>query len=62
MIAKYPKTPKDNEKRQNKVRFNEKGNRACNNIENNLYQKIYAYMARMSGNDKCTRETFGNSL
>ena len=37
MISKYPKPPKDNEKQKNQVRFNEKGNRACNNGENNDY-------------------------
>ena len=45
MIAKCPKQTKDNEKRQNQVRFNEKGNRLCNNRENNSDQKIYAPMA-----------------
>ena len=29
MIEKCPKPPKDNEKRQRQVRFNKKGNRAC---------------------------------
>ena len=35
MIAKCPKLPKDNEKRRKQVRFNEKGNSACNNGEDN---------------------------
>ena len=39
MIAKCPKQPKDNEKRRNQVHFNEKGNRTCNNGENNSDQK-----------------------
>ena len=52
MIAKCPKQTKDNEKRRNQVRFNEKGNRLCNNRENNSDQKIYAYMTRMSGSDE----------
>ena len=51
MIAKCPKPPKDNEKRQKQVCFDEKGNRACNNSENNSDQKIYASMAGMSSND-----------
>ena len=50
MITKCPKPPKVNEKRRNQVRFNEKGNRACDNGKNNSDQKIYASMARMSGN------------
>ena len=62
MIAKFPKPPRDNEKRRKQVIFNEKGNRACDNGENNSDQKIYAYMARMSGNDECPSEKFGDSL
>ena len=50
MIEKFPKPPKDNEKRRKQVRFNEKGNRACDNGKNNSDQKIYASMARMSIN------------
>ena len=53
MIAKYPKPPKDNEKRRNQVRFKEKCNRACDRGKNNSDQKIYAFMAQMSDNDKC---------
>ena len=56
IIAKFPKPPKDNKKRQNQVCFNEKCNRACNNGKNSSDQKIYAYMSRMSGNDKCPSE------
>ena len=48
MIEKCPKQPKDNDKRRNKVRFNEKGNCAGENDENNDDHKIYASMARMS--------------
>ena len=62
LIEKFPKPPKDNEKRRKQVRFNEKGNRACNNNKNNSDQKIYVYTARMSGNDKCPSENFGDSL
>ena len=61
MIAKCTKPLKDNEKRQKQVCFNEKGNRACDKGENNDDQKIYAYMARMSGNDKCSSEKYGDS-
>ena len=62
MIAKFPKQPKDNEKRRKQVRFKEKGNRACDNGKNNNDQKIYASMTRMSGNDKCPGEHFVDSL
>ena len=40
MIAKFSK----------QVCFNEKGNRSCNNCENNSDCEIYASMARMSRN------------
>ena len=62
MIEKCPKQPKDNKKRRIHVSFNEKGNRACNNGENKNDHKIYASMARMSGNDKCPSENFGDGL
>ena len=57
MIPKCPKPPKDNEKRKNQVRFNEKGNCACDNGKNNYDHKIYASMARMYNDverKKCT--------
>ena len=62
IIAKFPKPPKDNEKWLNRVHFNEKGNRACDNGENNDGHKIYAYMARMSSNDERKSEKYGDSL
>ena len=61
MITKCPNPEKDNEKRQKEVRFNEKGNPACNNSETNSDQKIYASMARMSSNDKCSSENYCDS-
>ena len=61
MIAKCTKPPEDNEKRQMQVRLNEKGNRACDNGENNDDHKIYASMARMSGDDKSKSENYGDS-
>ena len=42
MIAKCPKPPKKNDKRRKQVRFNEKGNRACDNGEDKDDHKIYA--------------------
>ena len=61
MIAKFSKLPKDNEKRRKQLLFNEKGNRTCDNGENNDDQKIYAYMACMSSNDKRSGENYGDS-
>ena len=52
MIAKFPKPPKVNEKRRKQVRFNEKGNRACDNDKDNNDHKIYASMVRMSSDDQ----------
>ena len=52
IIAKSPKPQKDNEKRRKQVHFNEKGNRACDNSENNDDHKIYAYMAQISSDDE----------
>ena len=62
IIAKCPKPPKDNEKQQKQVHFNDKGNCACDNGENNSDQKIHASMARMSSNDKHSSENYGDSL
>ena len=61
MIAKFPKPPKDNEKRRKQVRFNEKGNRACDNSKDNDDRKIYASMARMSSDDKRKIVKYGDS-
>ena len=61
MIAKCPKPPKDNLKQLNQVRFNEKGNRSCNNGKNNSDQKIYTSMAYMSNNYLCPSENVGDS-
>ena len=61
MITKCPKPPKEKEKRPKQVRFNEKGNRACNNRENNDDHKIYASMELMSSNDERSSEKYGDS-
>ena len=62
MDAKCPKPPKYNEKQQKQVRFNETGNRACDNGENNDDHKIYASMERMSSDDEHKRVKYGDSL
>ena len=61
MIAKCPKPPKDNEKRRKQVCFNEKGNRACDNGEDNDYHKIYASMAYVSSDDERKSVKYGDS-
>ena len=45
MITKCPNPTKDNQKRRKSVRFNEKGNCACDNGEDDNDHKIYASMA-----------------
>ena len=62
MIAKCPKPQKNNEKQRKQVRFNEKGNCACDNGKNNNDHKIYASMARMSSNDERSSGNYGDSL
>ena len=47
---------------KSKYVFNEKGNHACDNSKNNSDQKIYAYIARMYGNDEFPSGNFGESL
>ena len=54
-------SPKDNEKRQNQVRFIEKGNCACEKGKNDSDKKIYASMARMSSNDEFPSGNSGDS-
>ena len=61
MIAKCPKPPKDSEKRRKSVRFNEKGNCACDNSEDNNDHKIYASMARMSSDVERKSGEYGDS-
>ena len=61
MIKKCPKLPKDNEKWQKQVHFNEKGNRACGNGEDSDGHNIYASMARMSSDDKLKSVKYGDS-
>ena len=61
MISKFPKPPKDSEKRRKSVRFNEKGNRTCDNREDENDHNIYAYMARMSSDDERKSGEYGDS-
>ena len=61
MIKKCPKPPKDNEKQRKSVRFNEKGNHACDNGEDDNDHKIYASMAQMSSDDERKSGEYGDS-
>ena len=62
MIAKCPNPPKDSEKIRNSVRSNEKGNRACDNGEDENDHKIYVYMEQMSNDDEHEIKEYGDSL
>ena len=64
-IDKFVQPPKDKKKRQNKVRFSERGNRElqkeCKNGDNDNDQRKYSSMAQMSGNEKSPSRDFGDS-
>ena len=61
-IAIHPKPHKKNEKRRKQVHFNEDFNRSCNKGKNNNNQKIYAFTACVSRNEKCPSGNFGDTL
>ena len=61
MIAKCPKPPKDSEKRRKSDKSKEKGNRACNNSDDENDLKVYASMARISSDEKRENKDYGNS-
>ena len=61
LISKYPKPPKENEKRLKKVHFSERGNCACDSSGVKV-TKICAPIERMYNNDKCSSGNIGDSL
>ena len=61
MIAKCPKPPKDSEKVRKSGKSKEKGNRACDNSDDDNDLKVYAYMAKMSSDDKRESKDYGDS-
>ena len=61
MIAKFPKPPKDSEKRRKSEKSKERGNRACDNSDDDNDLKVYASMARMSSDDKHKSKDYGDS-
>ena len=60
IIAKFPKPPKDSEKRRKSAHSNEKGNCACDNSDDDNDHKIYASMARMSSDDNRENKDYGD--
>ena len=61
MIAKFPKPPKDSEKRRKFEKSKETGNRVCDNSDDENDLKVFASMARMSNDDKCENTDYGDS-
>ena len=61
LVDKCMKPPKDNKKRRKKVLFNRASQKESENGDNNNNQKVYSYLARMSGNYKSSRRDFGDS-
>ena len=61
MIAKFPKPPKDSEKRRKSEKSKEKGNRECDNSDDDNDLKVYAPMARMSSDDNRENKYYGGS-
>ena len=61
MIAKCSKPPKESEKRRKSEKSKEKGNRACDNRDDDDELKVYASMARMSNDEKRENKDYGDS-
>ena len=61
MIAKCPKPTKDSEKRHKSERSKEKGNRACDNSNEDNDHTVYASLTRFSSHDKRERKDYGDS-
>ena len=61
MIAKCPNPPKDREKRRKSEKSKEKGNRACDNSDDENDLKVYAFVARMSIDDKRGSRDYSDS-
>ena len=61
LIAKCPKPPKYSKKRRKSDKYKEKGNRACDNSDDDNDHKIYAYMAQMYSDLKRESKDYGDS-
>ena len=61
LITKCPKPSKDSEKKRKKVSFNEKGNSAKDNSDDDDDLKVYAYMAQMSNDEVSKNKDYGDS-
>ena len=61
LVAKFPKTPKDSEKRRKSDKSKEKGDSAKDNSDDDDDLKVYASIARMSNDDKRENKDYGDS-
>ena len=61
LIAKFPKPSKEGKNKRKKVSFNEKGNSAKDNSDNDDDLKVYTSMAHMSNDDVSENKDYGNS-
>ena len=61
LIAKCPKPPKDSENRCKFDKSKKKGNRACDNSDDDNDLKVYTSMARMSNDDVSENKDYGDS-
>ena len=61
LITKCPNPSKDGEKKRKKVSFNEKGNSAKENSDDDNDLKVYASMARISNDDVSKNKDYGDS-
>ena len=61
LIVKCPKPPKDSEKKLKSDKSKEKGNRACDNSDDENDLKVYASMARTSNDDVSKNNDYGDS-
>ena len=60
LIAKFPKPPKDSEKRRKSDKAKEKGDSAKDNSDDDNGLKVYASIARMSNDDVSENKDYGN--
>ena len=61
LIAKFPKPPKDSDKRRKSDKSKEKGNSAKDNSDDDDELKVYASMAQMSNDNVSENKDYGNS-
>ena len=61
LIVKCPKPPKESEKTRKSDKSKEKGNRECDNSDDDNDHKIYASIAQIYNDDKHKNKDYGDS-